>query len=70
MMTVAERNYRNRVEAFNQASGSSYLVAVHFLRIRKTSRGIKIGFSLGKPEEINCLRSNVAKAGAPYYCNF
>ena len=63
-------DYDQKVADFNQASGASYISEVHFLRFRKTTKGIKVSFSLGKNHEINQLRDDVAKAGSPYYCKF
>jgi len=64
------KEYEKRLKAFNKACGASYISQVNFVILRKTTKGIKIGFSLGKPYEIAKLRADVEKAGKPYYCNF
>ena len=63
-------DYEQRVSDFNQASNSSYIADIHFLRFRKTTKGMKVDYSLGKNHEINKLRQDVEKAGHPYYCTF
>lgn len=60
--------YPEQVQRFNAASGRRYSVGLHFLTFRRTSRGILVGWTIGKPEEIRELRRAVAMAGEPYYC--
>lgn len=64
------KNYEQQVEDFNKAANTSYIASIRFLKFRKTSKGIKVGFTLGKPNEINNLRRDVANAGNPYYATF
>ena len=63
-------DYEDKVEDFNKAANASYICRVKFLKIRKTSKGLKVGFTCGKPHEIAQLRMDVKAAGRPYYCNF
>lgn len=63
-----EETYPEQVQRFNKAAGSHFAPGVRFLTLRRTCRGILVGWTIGKPEEIRELRRAVAMAGAPYYC--
>lgn len=61
------KNYDDKVAEFNKASGASYDPQVHFITFKNTSKGILVGFTVGKYNEVRELYKNIEKAGAPYY---
>jgi len=61
------RLYKKRVADFNAAANSTYIDYINFLTFRKTKKGIKVGYTLGKPQEITTLCVDVQRAGSPYY---
>jgi len=67
---MKEEQYKQMVKDFNEKSNSDYLSEINFLKFRKTKKGIKVSFSLGKPYEIEQLKQNIIKAGKPYYGDF
>lgn len=62
-----KESYEQKVSSFNHASGAKYLPEVHFLTFRRTRKGIKVGYTLGRSHEIAELRAYVNLAGEPYY---
>lgn len=64
------KEYEKRVHDFNLSAGSNYIASINFLTFRKTKKGMKVSFTLGKPHEIEHLRCDVQRAGKPYYCKF
>ena len=63
-----EETYPEQVQHFNAASGTHYAPGVRFLKFRRTSRGVLVGWTAGRPEEVRQLRADVERAGEPYYC--
>ena len=61
--------YAEEVANFNLACGANYMADIHFLTFKKTSKGILVGYTCGKKQEIDELRVNVEKANG-YYCKF
>ena len=61
-------SYVKAIDDFNEKSGAAHMAWQKFITFRKTSRGICVGFTAGKPNEIAELNRNVKKAGSPYYC--
>lgn len=57
-------NYAKRVARLNYWADASYRADIHFVTFRITKRGIKVGYTCGKPEEVRALRLAVATANA------
>ena len=68
-----KKTYEQMVDDFNKAvtNGTHYMAETHFLTFRRTKKGIKVGYTCGKPQEISELWRNVKNAADKgYYCTF